>query len=280
MPTQDRPDLIVSKTRDYNNDTGASWVYTYEGTEAELGDVRAHWELAGTGAPIGYGYKTSLSQRAGFRQLTVRVPDSILFTERWDLDTEMAMVPWIWIDQVRNSVPTWAALDITDALALTQLMRRVGFVQAAADAIRTGRDPLSVLPTTGDAFFTADFSAEEVAIMFLLIRDGDNVEWARPVLKRIRVVPVGSSSRTQLVGLPPVYETDVLINVFTTMPDDVVDQIVTIDSGLPAPVPNTVWGWRMRQDNSQTLVGSGKVEEVRDWVFGRWSLLTHELATS
>lgn len=266
-------DYLLSQTRDYNPDTGPSFVYIFGGTEAKMAEIATYYELAGQGAPIGYGYKTSTSQTPMGWILTVRIPDTILYTERWHVDTEEVSIPIWWSDDVRAFLPDYAGLDLTDQTDLRVWMRRIGYYQAGVNAIRRGIDPETVFGGAGS------FSPSDYDLMFLALREGEYLQWKRPVLKRHRYVPVSSADRTSLVGPQYVFRTADLVDYFG-IPDDVVAQIETVDNNLPAEYPFTIWGWKERRNDVEALLNSGKILEVRDWVYGRWSQITHYLFTT
>lgn len=275
----DMPNLRTSFVREFNPDVGVGYVISYAGTEADLVKVRSYWELSNAidETNLGYGYKTTTEHTADGLVLTVRVPEPQLFTDRWDLDTEFESTQ-IWnTERIRSFIPAMAALNLTLLADLKTWMRRIGLIQAAAAAIQSGASPIAPSALAGDAAAVgAPFSEQEYKIMYLMIRDGDYMQLAHPVLKRNRCIPSSyTAARTRLIGPPKVYSLVGLANIFG-MPDDIYDQAVTVYDGLPVAPPDTGWGWKVRQDNSETIIGSGKVQERKDFVFGRYSTITHD----
>src|SRR4051812_26064881 len=95
---------LKSRTQRTNPDTGDTWTLTYEAILSKLLEIKAYWDTLNSveGTPLGYGYKTALHESASGKYLTVEVPEEILFTTRWNLDTELVTVPIWWNDDVRN----------------------------------------------------------------------------------------------------------------------------------------------------------------------------------
>lgn len=280
----------VSRVRDYNPDTGASLVITFAGTEAQMNTVAAYYEEAGAGAPIGYGYKTNFYKTAAGVILTVRIPDSILYTERWNLNTEIGSLP-IWYSQEIKSYLGCIAVPPSNTVQVLldeQYLFLRGLLLAAKSKVIQGLDPSSsvfaasnyhlILPDGSEDGNVITYSTEYKIVVGALIEFGENFEVKRPVLRRVRYMPIASTSRTNLAGLQIIYTTAQLISVWS-IPADIVLQISTVDTGLPAAATGTMWAWKERQNESDVVIGSGRFQECRDWVYGRWSTLTHTLYT-
>lgn len=267
----DFSNLIVSHVREFNNDTGATYTITYEGTLAELEVVREYWELNGVGAPIGYGNRTTTTQRPGLRQLTVRVPDSILYTTRWECRAEARDVPIIWSEDVRSFLGR-DSLDLSTVAGLNTWLEDVRNLYGMSAAIKSGKVNLS----SWNYKDAVEENPKLMDVAFMMVRDGEYFQWRTPVLSRVRLIPFISSDRVSLVGRTPLYTTEGLV---TEMDLDVAtyNRVSSIEASLPAAYPNTVWAWKMRDDQFATVIGSGKVEERRDFAFGRWSTITHQL---
>lgn len=279
--------FLIGTVRDYNPDTGVSNILTYTGTEAEMATVRTYWEVAGQGAPVGYGYKTNLVEKKEGFYLTVRLPDEILFVDSWNLDSENVSVPLIWDYKVAAHLGfDVGSGDLATRLAQDELyFRAVSFILQAVTLYQTGTaytgDPKGIVTLVNSAVAAGVnwVFPEYYDIVFQILREGPNSVWKRPVLKRNRTIPVGLFSvRTRLVGVATVYTTSALIDA-TSMPVDIQDQISTVDNGLLTAPPNTIWGWKLRRDDSEVQIGFGKYKECRDWVFDRWSTITHEIVT-
>lgn len=276
----DNPLLLTSAVRRFNPDTGTSFVRSYAGTDAQMASISNYWENlnAVDNTPLGYGYKTDTTKTEAGTFLTVTVPEGILYTERWNLDTEFASVPIWWNEKVKNYIPATASLDLTSISDLTSYLFRIALIQKSVSLILSGTDFTNLFvganPPDG-AVDLGPLTKQELDVMMMMVREGEATEWKRPILKRCRVMPtIAVSTRTRLIGPPQLYSTAGISNVFG-MPSDIYNQAVTVEDDLPTAAPNTVWSWKFRQDNSDTLLGSGKVQELRDWVFGRWSTITH-----
>jgi hypothetical protein len=259
-------DYEISRVRDYNPDTGASYVLTFAGTEAKMNEVAAHYEALGAGAPIGYGYKTTFHKTAAGIILTVRIPDEILYTTRWNFETEVTQVSIWWLPSVRDFLG-YTGLDLSTLAGLKAWLNQVIFVQRAVNYMRVAQAEIEA------ASFTLTQQQQE--IVYSIIRDGEYGDWHRPVLKRCRLIPVGLFDvRTRLAGPPLLFSLDGIYNNFG-LTDDIYDQAVDVYDDLPTADPNTMWAWKMRRNDSDGVIGSGKVTEARDWVFGRWSTITN-----
>lgn len=271
----------ISRTRDFNPDTGQSLVLVFAGTRAKMQEIAAYYEVAGLDTPIGYGYKTSLVEVGSSVILTVRIPDDILYTEKWQLASSPEQIP-IWRDlQVRDFIPAMAGLDlVTDPTGrnLRSFMWRVGMINRGALNIASGVMAQEVFnnatPPTG-ADNLGEMSIPELQVMFQIVREGPYMDWKRAVLKRQRYIPsVNVADRTRLVGRAQLYSLDGIANIFG-IPDDNYDQAVTVYDNLPDAYPNSIWSWKLGRDDSEGIVGAAKVLECKEWTFGLWSTITN-----
>lgn len=254
----------VDRVRSFDPDFGPSFVLTFEGTESKMDEVAAYYEQLGAGAPLGYGYKTHFHKRASGIILTVRIPDEILFTTRWDFESEVTQVSVWWLPAVRTYLG-YGSLDLSTLEGLRAWLNQVIFVNRGVTYIRQAQADLDAAPFA--------LTQQQAAIVYSIIRDGEYGEWKRPVLKRCRTIPVGLfAERVRIVGVPQLYSLDGIYNLFG-LTNDVYDQAITAYDDLPTADPNTMWSWKLGADRSSRLIGSGKVEEVRDWTFGRWSTI-------
>ncbi len=283
----------ISRTRDYNPDTGASIVIVFAGLESKMDEVAAYYEQAGAGAPIGYGYKTTFHKTGAGIILTVRIPDDQLYTERWNLNTEIGSLPLFYSQEVKAyldcvAIPPSIAVQ---ALLDEQYITLRGLLEATKQAILIGTAPSvyvnTIYESTNTHFILPDgstdpnvltYTSKYKSVVVSLIEFGDYYEVKRPVLKRVRFMPVASTSRTSLVGTQILYTTAQLISAWS-VPVDIVLQITSVDTGLPTARAGTLWSWKERQNESETVIGSGRFMECRDWVFGRWSTLSHAVYT-
>jgi hypothetical protein len=299
----DTTQFRTSIVRDYNPDQGPVLVVTYEGTEAQLNPIRANWELAGEGTPTGYGFRTNYSITANGVRLVVRIPEGTVFTDRWNIDTEVVPDPLWYSDFIRSYLKkpdgtSWGAVDMSDVGDLAAWLSFVRRLQGVVNLVRNGANINSETPEQDLILTAAEYFPEYASVVsvgltqemwdvvFMAIRDGEYLERNTPVLKRCRQIPLGDALRTKLVGRPLLYSTTGLIDTFGA-PDDVADQLTDVSGGmendpdLPTAPVNTRWSWKLRQNNSETLLawGSGRALEVRDWKFGRWSTISNEFVT-
>lgn len=259
----------ISRVRSFNPDTGPSFVLTFAGTAAEINTIAAYYELLGQGAPIGYGYKTKTIVTSAGILLTVEIPDTILYTTRWEFDTELVPESIWWSRDVRSFLG-FGGTDLTTFIGLREWLQEVAKLQLIVNQVQHAQARL-----TQSTFDTLNDSPAKASIVYAIVRDGDYFEVERPILKRCRTVPVGLFDvRTRLSGRPQLYSLDGIYNLFG-LTNDVYDQAVTVYDDLPAADPHTVWAWKMRQNASESVTGSGKVQENRNWVFGRWSTITN-----
>ena len=267
-------ELIIAQTRDYNPDTGANLMITYRGTVAEMDAVEAYWNTLNyeDGTPTGRGYTTTKTWTAMGYVLIARLPDNILYTTRWSLDTETTSVSIWWMANVRDYNTNFLGLDLSVQSDFLNYMRRIMYIEAAVNAMRAGVDPATVV--SGGAFPLGAFVKTEYDLMFLIIKESGYVGMKRPVLKRNRLIPFAVPGKTTLVGPEVVYTTTALLNTFD-VPDDIVDQVASVEDDLPATLPNFVWAWKQRRNDSEILVGFNRTTECMDWVFGNWSTIAH-----
>lgn len=92
------------------------------------------------------------------------------------------------------------------------------------------------------------------------------VETRRPVLKRTRTMSVQHSGRMSMSVSDTVWTTAALISAFA-LPQVVQDRLPT----TPTAITGFTWGWKLRVDDSDYIVGSNRIEEVKEWVFANWS---------
>lgn len=268
----------VSEVREFDPVTGANVVKTYEGTAAQMDVVEEYWRLLNIAdnTPTGKGYRTTRSKTPQKHTVVVRVPDDILYTDRWSLDSEVGAVPIWWTTDVKAYNPFMAALDLSIETDFRRFLFRVGLINSAVTLIQSGQDPNEAMSGLDDeiGLTMTPFNAQEYQLMFLIIKDGGYANIKHPVLKRNRTIPFAVAGGTTLVGPPKTYSTATLISTFG-VPSEVAAQISTVDTGLPTTYPNFVWSWKLRRDDSETMIGYARTMECRDWVFGNWSTITH-----
>jgi hypothetical protein len=258
--------FMVNRVRMFNPDTGASFVLTFKGTQAQMEAVASHYEILGAGAPIGYGYKTHVTRTPRGHQCVVHIPDEILYTTRWHLETEITSISMWWLPDVRAFAGNTS--DLTTFIGLREWLQEVAKMQMIINKTKHALAPLDQA-----TFDLLNSDVNKAALVYTSVRDGEFSDWKRPVLKRNRVIPVGIFDvRTRLVGPPQLYSLDGIYNLFG-LDNNTYDQAVTVYDDLPATDPNTIWAWKLRRDDSESLIGSGKVIECRDWVFDRWSTI-------
>lgn len=272
-------ELIIAQTRDYNPDTGANLMITYRGTKPEMDAVEAYWNSLNyiDNTPTGRGYTTTKNETVNGYVLIARIPDNTLYTTRWSLDTETSDVSVWWTPAVRDYNTNFIGLDLTIQADFLNYMRRTMYIEAAVNAMRAGVDPATVVQ--GGAFPQGAFVKTEYDLMFLMIKDSAYAKQKMPVLKRNRLIPFAVGGRTALVGPETVYTTVALLNSFD-VPDDIVDQVASVDDNLPLTFPGFIWGWKQRRNDSEVLVGFNRTTECMDWVFGNWSEITHTIIFS
>lgn len=110
-----------------------------------------------------------------------------------------------------------------------------------------------------------------IALYQLALRGALAYEIERPVLSRVRTIPIAYSAQVVLDALPKVYSLATLASTFT-LPSAIVARLPASPTTAP---PNTAWAWKKRRDASE-FSSSGKVVEVKDWVFALWSTVLYE----
>lgn len=116
------------------------------------------------------------------------------------------------------------------------------------------------------------------AIYSQMLMGLESWEVRRVVLSRRRTCSANYALRHVVDGVEKVYTTAALITTF-----DLPNTAGEIGTRLPAnpttTPPGTAWAWKIRRQDSQQLRGTGRIEEVIDWVFAAWSLSTHQLVS-
>lgn len=272
----------VTRIRDFNPDTGQSMVIIFAGDIEQMEAIAAYYQQAGLGAPIGYGYKTTIQETANGIFLTVRIPDDILYTEKWNLATEIIQIP-IWRDKTTRDycVGTIKELDLTDdptGQKLRTLMWRIGLISRGSMNISAGSMASNVFDNTAPPAGASDLGGmtkPELKLMLQMVREGAYMDWKRPVLKRQRYIPsINLAVRTTLVGRALLYSLDGIASAFG-IPDDNYNQAVTAYDSLPTAEANTMWAWKMGRNDSEGVVGAAKVSECLEFAFGMWSTITN-----
>lgn len=101
------------------------------------------------------------------------------------------------------------------------------------------------------------------------------LETRRPVLKRTRTMSVLHSQRMSMNVSDNVWTTAALISAFA-LPQVVQDRLPT----TPTAITGFQWGWKLRVDESDYIVGSNRIEEVKEWVFANWSSTFYTIISS
>lgn len=272
-----QPALLVSVERRDNADTGSSFFLEYAGTEAQMAELAAYYGLDGAGSPIGYSYKTHLIKRFGVPVgLTVEIPDSILYTERWSRTTEVVPMP-VWTSpRFRLFDPLMSGLDLATAGGLATYLWRISQLEKATNIFRDGADYNDAFTVPAPALATSlgAINNEERQMIMDVARFGDQTERKRPVLRRHRAVPYASDSGAELFGEEQLYTTAELVAVFN-IPASIAARLYTVADFLPDAPPNCLWGWKSRCDDVEVVTGSARFEETLDFVFDLWSTIRH-----
>jgi hypothetical protein len=117
----------------------------------------------------------------------------------------------------------------------------------------------------------AGFENSELALYNAVLAGATSYESERVVLRRVRSISIRYATPTTPVAIPRIYTTAQLVSTFG------------IPSGIAARLPmnptyaplGLTWTWRKRQDTS-VYTWSGKVEEVKDWVFAPHSTVCYD----
>lgn len=265
----------ISRIRDFNYESGASILLTYVANDDKLAEISNYYENANDaeGVPIGYGYKTNLVTTAANTFLTVRIPDTLIFSVRWCRSSEIQPVPMFWTAKARQFLgEPYASLDLSAPVDFKIWVRHLSRINQVVNAMRIGEDPASIVIPGG----TFQPSAEDLRLAYIIIREGEYFQFKRPVLKRTRVIPVGLNDvQTSVVGPTQLYSLDGIANLFG-LPDDIYDRVSTVYDDLPAAQPDSKWAWALRQDDSESVVASGKVVENLDFVFSQHETVNSE----
>jgi len=287
--------IRTEEVRSFNPDTGAVITRTHEGTEAQITEIENYWATANIidGTATGRGYKTVKTKTPRGYKIVVTIPDDQLYTDRWSLTSEVRHIPIWYGEGIREylgfSTPTGTAAEqLTQNLQyyrarsiLTQLLALYqGGNSAETSAAFTTSETNLINAFLALGVDWGSYSEHYYNIIFQIIRETDSIEFKRPVLTRNRTLPVGSTNQAPLVGSPLVYTTAALIaDTSIAMPAEVIARITNVEVGIQTAPPNTRWGWKLRQDNAEMMIGFGKYIECKDWVFDRWSTITNTFAT-
>ncbi len=177
-------------------------------------------------------------------------------TDRWKITRELVQI------DIRGNPKVIAAAVSADTLA-----RWMNAIHAAIDA---GLSLADYYTSIGESPTVAD---EHVMLYNLVAMGGDSYEVHRPVLSLVRTMNADNPQKFVMDARPAVYTTDALITTYTIPP--AVAQRLPVDPALK-PL-NTVWAWGLRQQESDILISTNRVEEVLSWTFAAWSTLLYDV---
>ena len=247
---------LIKRQRIDNPDTGTSWLLTYVcGSLFELKSAREGWSTQ--------GYKTSTGESGTSLQFTVLVttfedsPDD--FKDNWNCRTETYSIS-IWKDAYIRKLMTSNiyAPDYTE-LEIFNFSKRD--ILACVNSKTYTPNLVTLVPGTSYTLTQGQLD------IYNLIKGGaSELPERRFVLLRRRTIPVGSINRVSIIGVRTIYTTNALIDIFQ-LPYDALNLIGDIDAGLPDAPLGYVWAWWLREDENEIVVGSGKAQENRSWVF-------------
>ena len=230
----------------------ASYSLTWSGTEAGIDAKASELELA--------GYPFQRRKADGQFILTavfatdpsvgaVEVPADV-----WGFDDEMAQID---IYSHPRSWPFLSAEGVSPTLA--HQMK-----QSLEDFMARGLEPADA-PVAFDGSSEASQSA--YAIYLFRVSGGTHYEVKRPIIFRQREFSVAYAPRRVIENITKFYTRSRLITEFS-IPTVIANQIP--NDPADTPPTGTAWGWKERQDNSQTIPRSGRITERRDWIFAAY----------
>lgn len=112
---------------------------------------------------------------------------------------------------------------------------------------------------------------DEQALFELFSRGAEAYESPRFVVTRSRVIPVGYAQPAEVSATELIYTTGQLIATFG-VPQGFRQKLPITGPTTPS---NTMWGWRVRANDSQFHPSVNKVEERMEWAFAAWSTLLY-----
>lgn len=89
----------------------------------------------------------------------------------------------------------------------------------------------------------------------------------RVALRRVRTIPLASSSRMAVSGKEEFWSTAALLTAFA-VPAAVAATITGIETSLATPPSGFNWGWHLRDEESEVILNTGRTTETKNWVFG------------
>lgn len=248
---------LVSDEREFDPQLGHLQVQVWEGTKAAILVKEAELEAA--------QWKLTRRKRNGNSPVYSIEASKPLDTptDRWKIVTEMVQL------DIRQNPKVIAAAVSADTLAL--------WVQAIEAALAAGLSLpdyyTQVRGLTGtDAPIISD---EEQELYNLMAMGVTSYEVHRPVLTRSRIIAPDYPEPFLVEAVTAIYTTTGLIACFNP-PQEII-------SRLPADLPSyltpldCVWGWKLRQQESDFLLSVNRVEEQHSWVFAAWPLLLYDV---
>jgi hypothetical protein len=234
----------------------SSYSLTWSGTEAGIDAKAAELELA--------GYPFQRRKAEGRFMLTavfatdpsvgaVEVPADV-----WGFDDEVAQI------DIYSHPRAWTYLA-DEGAASAHIAK-----QSLENYISAG-----LAPTSADHVFDSSPAGLSANALYLYrVSGGTHYDLKRPVLFRQREFSVAYAPRRVIENVPKFYTRSRLITEFS-IPTVIANQIP--DDPADTPPSGTAWGWKERQDNSQTIPRSGRITERRDWVFAAYSTYFFDL---
>lgn len=120
-----------------------------------------------------------------------------------------------------------------------------------------------------------NISPVDVPVFNLRARGQQAYEIKRPVLTRIRSVSANYPRQFVIEPQPVIYKTAALIRVFG-IPVAVSRRLAPDPAVKPS---DTEWGWLWRQQDSDIVSTTTRVEEMDSWIFAAWSTATYDIVS-
>lgn len=246
---------IVETGRDFDPTNGYTYWSKYEGNQQAIYGIEAAFAAAGN--------KVRVSQEGPVFMLEVRYGapangQQEIPQDKWNFD----------IDFYNTSI--WSAPDVISDAATAGATAGI----TADDQINHWRRQIKeemdkAVPAAPAA---SGFPEPLMEIYANIVRGQEAYEVERPVLTRVRTISVNYAGAVVIEAKPVFYSTAKLIALFR-LPKSIADRLPQ----NPVYTPGyTQWGWKKRKDTSEFILALNKVQEVKDWVFAPWSLLTYE----
>lgn len=263
---------LVSTDVESDPQYGRRFIQRYKGDSVSINNLEVSFRSA--------GWRTTLLHTGPAYTLDVSIGDSgqisgELPEEAFDIynwRSEFTTMPYAFNPRVQSDpVAQGNAGSIVVGSCTDEQLK---IIEAAAKHFRAGEQ--SQYDTERDKLEPGGSAANAlaVAVLDIVVLGVESTEVRRPTLSRVRTYSTAYATRQVHEVVPIVWTSQQLINTYG-LPTAVQNQMPLTPPNKPK---HTIWGWKIRDQENETIPQIGRIVETITWTFSAWDTVQHQSA--